>query len=434
MKKSKDLRNAEKIMFAGTGEKTQYIAHRYNDNTVRFVVLYNYELNLTILRQAVATIVNAVEVLHSSFIPGNLSAYWTVNMDYSFDELALYKETDGNVMEVAQNEVIDPIVIDGKLQLRCTLVTDHKQSAIALAISHLCVDGSDGKYILFKIIEAYNMISECGNTKNLDIKQGTRATEQVYDELSHKKYLALMKYPMSKVKSVFPFPDIEQELNKRFIVRTIDADMMHQARRKAKDYEASMNDVLLSACYRAFVRMPNVKIDGPISITSMMDLRKHCKDGESAGISNISGILPTTLMEGISGDFEDTLKEITRQTKAVKEDELGGLYGLPLIRVVLSTLPYKVARDLAELAYGNMSIGLTNLGNIPNSSLTIQGHKPRTGFFAGPLKKKPAMQIATATFNNEAVLSIATECGDEDAKVLQLMLDTVVEEIHQFVD
>ena len=83
---------------------------------------------------------------------------------------------------------------------------------------------------------------------------------------------------------------------------TIPADVMAAARRRAKAAGATVNDLLLTALYEAYAAMPGVDADAPMSVMSMIDLRRHCSDGESEGLGNMSGTFPTKLMFN-SSDF-----------------------------------------------------------------------------------------------------------------------------------
>ena len=55
---------------AGTGEKTQYLVHDFNDNTIRLILHYPGRPDSAVLRSAIKSIIERVEVLHSSFVCG----------------------------------------------------------------------------------------------------------------------------------------------------------------------------------------------------------------------------------------------------------------------------------------------------------------------------------------------------------------------------
>ena len=166
------------------------------------------------------------------------------------------------------------------------------------------------------------------------------------------------------------------------MLRAVSASVMTAARERARGQEASANDVLLAACYRAYAALPAVDEKAPMSILSMMDLRRHCPGGVSEGLCNLSGSLPTTLREGVTGSFADTLSAIAAQTRPLKADPLAGLAGLPLIHGFTRALPLSVSLALAKRVYGSMSLGLTNLGSAPD--LALEGRSPPSCGSAGP--------------------------------------------------
>jgi len=214
------------------------------------------------------------------------------------------------------------------------------------------------------------------------------------------------------------------------MVRTvIDADTMSAARRRAKGDGATANDLLLTAVYRAYAQMPQVDSNAPMSVMSMMDLRRHCDDGESDGLCNMSGTFPTKLSNGVQGSFSDTLAEVAAQTRTAKENPLAGMDGMPLIHGAVRTMPMKVLLLIAGKIYGSFSLGLTNLGNIDCKTLAMGDMAPTEGLFGGPLKKKPGMQVSAASFDGVCSLCIAGNYNAEDVKLLDAFLNKIAAEI-----
>jgi len=441
------MKEQSKIFPAGAGEKVQYLAHDSNDNTIRFALRYPGRLRPDILKAATAAVVNSVDILHGSFIPGNVGAYWHINNDFPEEDFFTLTEAEGDLMETVCDIAARQVMPSGQTQLHCTLVQGNKECAVVLIISHLCVDGGDGKYLLYKLAEAYGLIAKDGNACGLEVKNGSRAARQMYEELTPKDYLSILKPSLSKVKTAFPFPETDAG-RKRIVTHSIPAFIMDTARKKAKMLDATVNDLLLTASYRAYVQLPGTDLAHSsqkpdtkeqsdenreaISIMSMMDLRRHCKNGESEGLCNMSGFMPTVLKYGVQGDFQTTLSEIASQTREIKENPLAGMEGLPLVHTAVMTTPLRLLLEIAEHVYGSLSIGLTNLGNLPCKPLAMDGLCPTEGLFGGPLKKKPAMQISAASFDGTAVLCSVSECGDEDAQILKTMLEKIEQEITAF--
>lgn len=420
-----------KIMLAGAGEKAQYLVHDFNDNTIRFLLHYPTVIDADILSKATKAVVSSLRILHSSFVVGKLSAHWHINDEYDESDYFSHIQAEDNLTNYAKKAALKPIKPEGKVQLHCTLVHSQTESIMVLTISHLCVDGSDGKYLLGKLIEAYNLILTKGNAEELTLKHGSRMAEQIYKELSPKEYFSLMKNPFSPIKSVFPFPT-QDPGTPHMTTAIISADVMSAARTRGKIVGSTVNDILLTACYHAYAALDTMDAHTPMSIMSMMDLRQHCKNGESEGLCNMSGSLPTTLENGICEDFSKTLEIITEQTKSAKNNPLAGMEGMPLLHGVTHTFPMGLLLQVAEKVYGSMAMGFTNLGIIPCDTLNLGDSIPDSGYAAGPMKKKSAFQIATGSFNGTAALSVIGEYTDEDEIVIQNMLDHIVSIITEY--
>lgn len=110
------------------------------------------------------------------------------------------------MMEYAKKQAVQPIKPDSAAQIKCSLIQNQKESIVVLNISHLCADGSDGKYLLQKLTEAYQLFRQNGTCNGLIVKNGRRDAEQVYELLSRKEVWSLIKNPTTGIHSSFPYP------------------------------------------------------------------------------------------------------------------------------------------------------------------------------------------------------------------------------------
>lgn len=421
-----------KIRLSESGEKIQYLLREQNDNTVRFVINYPGILNPNILCEATKTVILKEDVLHASFFADKLNAYWNVNDEIEDISFFRYVKTVGNPNVTAQSLATLPITAESDTKLCCTLVQNEYSSSIVITISHLCVDGSDGKYLVKKIIEAYNMISDSKDMQEFSVKNGSRGYSQVYDDISINEFLSLIKNPI-KSATMQPIFHSKEEGIARMVQRVIPKELMDEARNYAKEVGASANDLLLTAYYHTYSQLEGVDPKSAMTIMSMIDLRRHCKHGESEGLCNLSGTFPTMLENGVGNTFKETLVEIVKQTAASKEDPLVGLAGVPLLHGATQTMPMGLLVMAASKIYGNMSLGLTNLGNISCDELAMGGIVPTDGLFGGPLKKKPGFQISAMSFDGKCSLCVFTKATDEDEILVKKILDGIVDQINQFV-
>ena len=422
-----------KIIKAGGGERGQYIMREFNDNTVRFVLNYPGIVDVDILRRAIKAVVESVDVLHGTFFTEGISAHWKLNENVDESNYFLFVETDGDPAVTANSLSLMPVYSEDKVQIHCTLVRSQDKSSVVVRMSHLVVDGGDGKYLLNKLTEAYNMIAETGNADALEIKNGSRAPEKVYDTVSKEDMKKLQKSSPSstKIRSFYPYPNEEPGRN-RLVKAVIPAEVMNAARKKAKTVGASVNDMMMAATYHAYAAMDAVDAAAPMSINSTMDLRRHCVDGESEGLCNMSGSFMTVLENGCTGSFADTLATIAEQTAKVKANPLAGLEGMPIVHSLARNMPIGILLELMGKIYGTAPVGVTNLGNLKCVDFALGGIVPNGGVFGGPLKKKPGMQISIISFDGECVLSVVVQCTKADAVVLQNTLDTMVQVVTDY--
>lgn len=162
-----------KTISAGVGERLQYIAHRYNDNTIRFVLSYPGFLDPDTLCAAARAVIGSVDVLHASYAAKGRRSYWRVCTDYRISDFFALAECEGDPMKVAGSIALQPIEHTGSCQMQVTLINGSDGCAVVVRISHLVVDGSDGKYLLNKLAESYRLIEQTGGASDLHIKNAS---------------------------------------------------------------------------------------------------------------------------------------------------------------------------------------------------------------------------------------------------------------------
>ena len=421
-----------KSISAGAGERMQYLAHKYNDTTIRFVLHYPGFLDPDILCAATAAVVGSVDVLHASFIASSQSCHWRVNHSYEIADYFAVMECDGDPVKTACGLALEPVEYKDRCQLQVTLVNGSTSSAVLVRISHLVVDGSDGKYLLNKLAESCRIIGENRSLGELTVKNGSRSAMNAYKELGLRELRSLIKMPFSGVKTVYPFAKPQDHGPLRLLRCTVPAETLDRARKKAKAAGASVNDLLLTACYRSYAKAN--ALEGPMSISGMMDLRQHCHDGVSEGLTNMSGGLSTTLDYAPGSTFAEDLAEIARQTAESKRDPLAGLDGMPMIHTATKTAPMWLLLKAADIMYSSLSLSLTNLGNIPCEPLAMGGMKPTEGVFGGPLKRKPSVQVGAASFDGRLELTILGDFLTEDLENLNQFLGGMKTEIEAYLE
>lgn len=140
--------------------------------------------------------------------------------------------------------------------------------------------------------------------------------------------------------------------------------------------------------------------------------------------------MPTALENGVPADFSETLAEIVRQTQAVKEDPVAGMGMLPMLHFVARGLPVWIQMLAAAQIYGQMPVGLTNLGNLKSEELVLGGCAPTKALFGGPLKN--GFQISIISLDGKCTLACYGQYTAEDQAHIQNTLDTIASIVAEY--
>lgn len=426
------MKHFDKLYFpAYLGEKAQYLARESNDNTIRLALFYKVQIEQELLCQATTTLIQRIDILHSSFETTDFKARWKINTEFHSKEAFTFWKTESDIRAKVHEAMLKSIAFDGKLQVHCTLISNNEESAIVLRVGHMCADGRDAQYLLEKLIEIYNCLSEARDVTLVSLKNGTRNPEQCSNGLSFKDRIKLYWGPSTGNKTEYVYADREGG-EPRIMYRTLPAELVSQVRKKGKEYHASMNDLLLTALYRATAKQMGLSEGQGMGIQSMMDLRRRMPTRDSLGVCNLSASLQTELKEGVNGDFADTLKEIVAQTIRAKNDPLSGLYDFPMMSGILRVFSFSMIQKLGAKVYGSATMGMTNLGALNGEKLAVVGCMPCEVILGAPLKQKPAFQLAVIGMNEEICMSAMAVCTERDELAVHNLLEDIQVELEQF--
>ena len=415
-------------------DKVQYIFRNYYDRMIHFACYYEGKIDLSALRRSLYRITEEYPILHSSFNSNPINPSWTVNEQFGEEEMADAIYCD-DLQKSVHSSLGEEISYKAKFQFKLTVHYCGDKSAISLLVNHMCMDGADFKYFIAKIVEGYNMVMRGEDICHLPLKHGKRSVNQLYEDMTEeeaKTARGLMKnVSRTGIKNRFAFTDAE-DCKTCFSLRKLDKEFVGALKVKGKEYDSTLNDVFVTAYARAIYKYLQESEDKRIAVTCMKNLRDHIDSRESESLTNLTGFMPCVL-DSVEGTFEQTLAIVCEKTRTAKEDEFCGLYGLPLMALAFKVFPFSIAEFAIKIGYENPLIGMSNIGIIPEESVCAQGLKCVDAFITGATKFKPYIQLTTTTFNGETTLCIAEKCSEGDRKLINALLDDILEELKDFV-
>lgn len=415
-------------------DKVQYIFRNYYDRMIHCAAYYDGEVNIDLIRRSMFKIVGHFPVLRSSFKSGVITPHWEINEDYTLEEMAQAVYCD-DLRKSSLDALSKELDYNGKFQFEITVHYCGGKSAVTVLVNHMCLDGSDFKYLISKIAEGYNILAAGRDIDGLELKSGSRGHLQIYKDMSEedaeqaKKLFKNISH--TGIKNKFDFTD-DKECTTRFNFKKLSNETLNALKTAGKEKGATLNDVFMTAFARAIYPMLAPSDDKRLVVTSMKNLRDHIDSKSSEEITNLTGFMPCVLDE-LGDSFCDTLSKIAEQNKKSKEDKFCGLYGIPLLALAFNIFPYSVAELAIKIGYENPLIGMSNIGIIPNDYVDLAGLECIDTFMTGATKFKPYIQLTSTTFNGETTLCIAQKCSDRDEEKIRALLDAVENQLLNFI-
>ncbi|MDE7348523.1 MAG: hypothetical protein K2N53_02550 [Clostridia bacterium] len=415
-------------------DKVQYIFRNYYDRMIHASLVYDGNVDLDILRKSIYNVVKHFPILRSTFHSSFLNPHWVVNEDYTVEEMATKVICD-DLQESVLSSLSKEISYKSKLQFEIVVHYCGDKSAISVLVNHMCLDGTDFKYCICKIIEGYNLLARGGDIAELQLKDGSRDYSQLYKDMSEEDAEEARKLyknvSRTGVKNKFDFTD-EKDCSTRFNFKKLQSETVQALKAKGKEYDATLNDVFMTAYARAISTRLAPSDDKRLVVTSMKNLRDHIESKSSESITNLTGFMPCVLEE-LGETFCDTLRMVTEKNNQSKEDKFCGLYGIPLLALAFKLFPYSIAEFAIKLGYENPLIGMSNIGIIPEEFVELEGLKCVDTFVTGATKFKPYIQLTSTTFKGVTTLCIAQKCGDEDERRICELLDAIESQLMDFL-
>jgi NRPS condensation-like uncharacterized protein len=197
--------------------------------------------------------------------------------------------------------------------------------------------------------------------------------------------------------------------------------------------EATVNDMMLAAVFRACVREFDPPVSTPLSLMCTADLRRYLPDPEHLPIANISisGSLDIERVDGES--FDDTLARVRERMSAWAQTCHGAWPAANAEK--LARLGYRLTRGLLGVTFrmaggsGKTYPWFTNIGIIDDRKLSFDGHTPVAGHMYGPSALSASVVPVISTYRNTLTVCMGFCAEDCDARLVETVLQSTLAEL-----
>lgn len=383
------------------------------------------------LATAVRLSLDAEPILGCAFRTDERKAYWS-RMP-SLDEASFFSRTESDDPDGDMDHFQAGEIPDEGPQVAVALFRAGDADHVGIKVSHVVADGQAAKQYAYLLADIYSHLA----TDSSYVPQPNLASRPTGNDVwvhltSEQRREARRAKSWANPTWVVPSKDTSGQ-GLTFRTAFVEPDVFRRLKDYGKQRDATVNDLMLSAVFRACVRLFDPPAQKPLSLMCTAELRRYLPDPERLPISNISisGSLDIECVDGES--FDATLGRI-RERMAVWAKQCYGAGPLANAEK-LAGLGYGLTKTLLGVTFrmaggsGKTYPWFTNIGVLDEARLAFAGAVPTSGHMFGPSGYGPAVVPVISTYRDRLAISMGFCADDMDASVVNNVLHSVAGEL-----
>jgi len=383
------------------------------------------------LAKALRLSFDAEPVVGCSFRTDERRAYWRRLPDLEDSTVQVHEPVDDP--DAAMRAFQAAEIPDEGPQAALALFRTPDRDVLGVKISHVLADGQAAKQYAYLFADLYTRLGQdpaYAPAPNLRPRPSGR---DVWANLTPSQRRAA-KRAKSWANPTWPAPQTAGEgapLTYRWM--TLRPDLSHALKSYGAQRGCTVNDMMLTAVFRACIVQMDPPAGVPLSLMYTADLRRYLPDAASLPISNISisGSLDIERVDGES--FEDTLGRVHERMQRWAEMCHGA--GPLASAERMAGLGYRMTERLLGLAFraggasGKTYPWFTNIGIIDDSELLFDGVAPESALMFGPGAVGVSIVPLISTFRDALTVCMGYCDSDANTQWIEALLYSIANEI-----
>ncbi|NHJ84070.1 MAG: hypothetical protein FK734_01325 [Asgard group archaeon] len=427
----------ERIFKAGTVDKLTYALMKFGDQQIHAILTFDEYFDLDLFVKAYELILEVEPVLKSRFVYHDKKPYWKVKEDIKQNEYFTIIKTDKTDEEIF-NYIITPCnpEIDNPIQIR--ILRNSKQDVLLLKTNHAIVDGGGIIEFLELLAKNYKQLTLNPNyTLDSYISEG-RDLKQVLRKFNiFQKIFIFFKNMSSKPNWAFPWIGNKQTAP-NYIIRRFEPEQFRKIKTYGKKFNATINDMVLTAFYRSVFKLLNIKHNEPLVTVVTINLRMYLQDKKGYSICNLSSSAYPRIAYVPNENFAETLSRVHKEMNFRKKYAPGigpaffieNVFRMPFSRVV-NSIRKRYEKDLKRKATHPV---FTNVGLMRTQDIDFGSINAVDGYIMTPIMKSPGFIFGLVTFNETMSINAGFYKGSYDKKTFETFFDNISDELLSIED
>jgi NRPS condensation-like uncharacterized protein len=412
----------------------EYLDRRISDQQIRCVIAVDGRIDERRLARAVRLTLDAEPVLGCHLCERRRRPYWRRRED--LDSVTVCSLENIRGADDGASSIMEFMTTPGDPRsepLVSVKVMRAGKDTICVRIDHIVSDTGGIKEYLFLLCKTYRRLAEDPGYQPLPNTDGRRGLVQVLEGFSLiEKAKSLPSGSPPRARWGFPWPGRRDD-DRAFSIRRLEAPEFRALKRCGSERDVTVNDLVLTAYYRALMELVNAEPGAPLCIQVPIDLRRYRAERSAETICNLSGQL-YPVVERLPGEgFGDTLMRVSEAMKAFKVDTPGigaailvaafVAPGLSLTRKVY----YRMIEE--ELRSGKCNPYLSNLGVLSPAQLDFGDVGVSDAYLVSPLMLAPGFLVGISSFQDSMTITVGYGDADANRPVVERFLDLLESEL-----
>ena len=350
---------------------------------MHLLIEFDGRLDSDRLRRALYLTLYAEPVLGCRFVPRWIKPYWARITGDDLGKSAFFREQTGDELilkNALEGFLVEPVNELRGPQVKALLLRGESEDRLVLKLNHQVVDAGGTKEFGYLLASFYRELGNNSHIRPLP-NLGTRSMRQVYGRFSKRRLLSILfTYFREFLDSTVPYQSMSYPMGsdtsgrRIFVMKRLSSERVRSIKTYCAKMGATINDVMVTAMLRAYVRKTGWSGKGALRMVGTVDLRRYLPNQRAEALCNLSSFYFLDLGRDLGAHFDDTFSRVKGQIDGLKTDNLGlgfalGTYllGLPYPFGLKMLLFREYFSRLA--ATGNIPPSMTNLGTIDDAAL-----------------------------------------------------------------
>jgi NRPS condensation-like uncharacterized protein len=429
--------------FPANGHDIYNYVARYNTSNLQIQAILKLDgkVDLYKLKQAVKLSIETEPVFKCRFIE-DTKPYWKPLDNIGVIKFLSLEETN-DIDQSISNFIQSSFDIDNDPMLNIKLMRCESYDVIGFKINHACCDGLGALEYIQLLSDIYNKI-EHDNRAYVPVPRiaGRKDQDRLFSELgiTNQDSLFLPGSDISVPMWSFPWESCSSNIACISVLRFPHGyiDVINKC---SKNKGVTVNDFILTAYYRAMLKMGQPIYGLPMEIPITVDLRRYLPNHKTQAIRNFSGSVSTRLTMSMNEPFNETLQRTAAVMKEIKQGYPGLQSALGLERIeklkYQETLAYyqtwqetKNSQKYCPLYSGDKCVPtLSNLGCISKSLIKFGSQSVIDCYLLPPAIRAPGLLLMACTYNSVLTLAAGYYKGTVSKDNIDMLLNKVKEEL-----